>query len=159
MTFVIVNPDNSIQNITDTNETGTGIEIMLDPEVNDLHEVMRSRFGHSVFDYTNGAIVLNKSRHDTAMLPILREYKIAALKIEAVARMRQQIKLSSFEEVELIKEFWLSIAPTARQPTVGFQWVIDVYQAGKTAATVVNALTTATEIEAYDVVATPDWPI
>ena len=158
MTFLTKNPDDSILDITNTDETGTGIEIMLGGDSTDMDEIKANRFGHSVFDYIDGSIVLNTTRQAAMEFPEIVEDKLTELRVEAVRRMREQVTVRDFDEVELTREFWLSITPAARQPTVGFQWVIDVYQAGKDAVIIINGMTDIATIEAYDVITTPNWP-
>lgn len=65
---------------------------------------------------------------------------------EAVLRMNLQAPVGSFKEIEFYKEFWLSIAPAARQPTAKFQLIIDIHSAAKNAV--------ANSIEFIDVA----WP-
>lgn len=159
MIYLTVNPDNSIEDITEIDESGGGIEIMLDPEIDDMLEVKNNRFGHSVFDYIDGVIVLNQARYDAELLPDIIKNKIEELKAEGVARMSARIAgIYDLEVVNLTREFWLSIDPGARQPTADFQYVIDVYQAGKDAVIVIKAFTDAASVTAYNVETAPAWP-
>lgn len=92
-------------------------------------------------------------------LEVKREEMIDAVRNEGLSRMQEVLPgIDNFDTLDLIKEVWLSIAPAARAPTVSFQYIIDVYQAGKTA---INFLKTATEsqIDSYDPVLSPSWPV
>ena len=66
--------------------------------------------------------------------------------------------ITDWDALDLVREQFLSIAPAARQPTANLQSLIDVFQAGKTAADAINAMTDVTVIDAYDVSADPGWP-
>lgn len=93
-------------------------------------------------------------------LPAAIASKVSAIKKEGVARMGARIAgIYDLDVVNLTREFWLSIDPSARQPTVDFQYVIDVYQAGKDALEVIKALTDPVIVDAYDVVSAPSWPV
>ena len=92
-------------------------------------------------------------------LPDVKKSKIAELKVEGLSRIQIVFPaINDFDELDLIREQWLSIAPAARQATTDFQVMIDTAQAGKAARAEINALTTIAEVEAYDVVNTPSWP-
>jgi hypothetical protein len=88
----------------------------------------------------------------------LAEYKaakIADIRREAISRIRDRFPaLSSVDEIKLIREFWLSIAPAARQPTSDFSWLILMWQ---TVHTVVSAVSAASDRAAVDAI-TPTWP-
>ena len=159
MTYLAVNPDKSIIDITDTDETGSGIEIQLDPNIDDLAEVKMNRYGHSVFDYINGAIVLNSARQSAVEFPEVVGAKIAEIKDAAVSRMQAKIPgIRDIDTVNLTREFWLSLAPAARTPTADFQFVIDVYIAATTAIGAIKALADAAAVQGYDVINDPAWP-
>jgi len=88
-----------------------------------------------------------------------KKLKISELKTEGVARIQDIFPaINDFDELDLVREQWLSIAPAARKATADFQSMIDIVQAGKAAASDINALTTIPEVQAYDVVNTPTWP-
>ena len=92
-------------------------------------------------------------------LPDEKAIKITELKAEALSRMQAVFPaLSDFDDVAFQREFYLSIAPAARQPTANFQQIIDIYQTGLDARDAINALTTVAEVQAYDVIVTPAWP-
>ena len=96
---------------------------------------------------------------DANLLPNALSAKIDELKTEGVGRMSERIAgIYDLEVVNLTREFWISIEPAARNPTPDFQYVIDVYVAGKDAAAVINAITDPVLVTAYDVVTTPAWP-
>lgn len=92
--------------------------------------------------------------------PEILSLKVDEIKIATLARINIQLAgIKSFDDIEVLKELWLSIAPAARDPTTKWQWVIDVWQAGKDAVITVNALTTTIDVVAYDVETTPSWPV
>jgi len=94
------------------------------------------------------------------VLPIAVENKISDLKAEAMSRITARIPgIGSIDQLNLIKEFWLSVAPAARAPTSDFQYVIDVYQEAKDTIVLLKAMTDATIVEAYDPVNDPSWPV
>jgi len=89
-----------------------------------------------------------------------RQSKIITIKNEGLRRIQLRIPgVSSFDQLDLIKEQWLSITPAARTPTIDFQYVIDIWQAGKDAIINVNSFITITNIIAYDEINTPTWPV
>lgn len=96
MPFLLVNPDNTIQNITETDENATGIEVT----AAEMSEVAANRTGHSVFDFIGGVIVLNTVRNDAE---ILIKAKLVAIddvieqEAKDAARGRQQAKITSME--------------------------------------------------------------
>lgn len=93
-------------------------------------------------------------------LPEMKTDKITELKAEGLLRTQSVFPaVSDFDELDLIKEQYLSIAAAARQPTADFQKMIDLVQAGKAAAAAINTLTTEAEVNAYDVVNAPAWPV
>jgi len=92
-------------------------------------------------------------------LPTLRKLKIIDLKAEGLQRVQVVFPaIENFDDLDLVREQWLSIAPAARQATTDFQTMIDIVQAGRAAAAAINALTVGAEIKNYDVVNTPAWP-
>jgi hypothetical protein len=91
-------------------------------------------------------------------LPDAKNEKIAELKQEALSRINAVLPaINSFDELELVCEQFLSIAPAARTPTATFQQVIDLYQAVKAGVVSINALTTEAEVIAFDVVTDVAW--
>ena len=92
-------------------------------------------------------------------LPDAKELKIVELKEEGLSRIQAVFPaIQSFDDIAFQREFFLSIAPAARNPTVNFQQIIDIYQAGLNARDAINALTTVAEVEAYNVGVDPVWP-
>lgn len=93
-------------------------------------------------------------------LPDLRKKKVDELKAEGLSRIQVIFPaVNNFDELDLIREQWLSIAPAARQATADFQRMIDIVQAGRSARQAIIALNTIAEIESYDVVNAPSWPV
>ena len=85
--------------------------------------------------------------------------KLAELKTEGLARIAAVLPgIRDWDALELERERWLSILPTARQATVEYQKVIDIYQSGRTAAVVINNAADIAAVQAYDVAANPNWP-
>jgi len=79
----------------------------------------------------------------------------AAIKADGLARINALFPaIQSLDDIAFQAEFWLSIAPAARSPTVNFSKIINIYSAAKTAITAVNACTTKAQIDAV----TPAWP-
>ena len=121
--------------------------------------------GHSVWTHD----LVQSSTDDVAVqaivdaynvLPELKLDKIKDLKAEGLTRIQLTFPaVSDFDELDLIREQYLSVAPAARQATTDFQRMIDIVQAGKSARTEINALTLEAEAIAYDVVNTPNWPV
>lgn len=92
--------------------------------------------------------------------PEILSRKVDEIKTATLARITSQLAgIKSFDDIEVLKELWLSIAPAAKQATVKWQMMIDIWQAGKDAVIVVDALTTTSDVIAYDVETTPSWPI
>ena len=92
-------------------------------------------------------------------LPHIKKLKIAELKAEGLSRIQLIFPaINDFDELDLVREQYLSIVPAARAATVQLQELIDTVQAGNAARQAINALTTVTAVEAYDVVTTPVWP-
>lgn len=92
-------------------------------------------------------------------LPDVKTIKIAELKAEGLSRINVVFPaITTWDDLELVRGQWLSVAPAARQATVEFQSMIDIYQAGRTEVSAISALNTVVEVEAYDVVNTPAWP-
>jgi hypothetical protein len=88
----------------------------------------------------------------------LAEYKaskVLLIKTEGLTRITQIFPaMSSIDEIKLLREFYLSIAPSARQPTANFQKIIDISQAVQTALTSVNNAASKAAVDAVSVA----WP-
>ena len=92
-------------------------------------------------------------------LPDAKIDKISEIKAEGLRRIQLIYpSIDSFDQLQFEKDKWQSIAPAARQATVDFQKVIDIYQVGVTAIGVVNGYSTEGEVIAYDVINNPNWP-
>lgn len=90
----------------------------------------------------------------------IKKNKVIELKSEGLNRVQSVFPaINDFDELDLVREQWLSITSDARQATTDFQKMIDIVQAGKLAITDINTLTTAANVRAYDVVNTPTWPV
>lgn len=81
--------------------------------------------------------------------------RITQIKADGLVRMHTVFPaLQSLDEVSFYAEFWLSIAPAARSPTVAFKKIIDIYSAAKSAIASINACVTKAQIDAVSV----GWP-
>lgn len=124
-----------------------------------LHAAIRAA-GHWLRE-ENGAWV---SSNDEAVQAIIDAYdplpdykteRVAAIKAEGLDRIQAVFPaINSFDELALIRELFLSILPAARSPTANWQRMIDIYTAGRNAATAVNSATTKQQVDAV----IPAWP-
>lgn len=81
--------------------------------------------------------------------------KAAAIRAEGLARIQTRFgALRDFEDLRLIREILLSIAPAALSLTANMAWARDTYQAGATALGQVAAAASIAEVDAV----TPSWP-
>lgn len=86
--------------------------------------------------------------------------KLELLRAEGLRRIQVAMPaITNWEALDLVREQFLSIAPAARQATANLQLVIDVYQAGKSAAADINAMTNVVTIDDYNVTSDPGWPV
>jgi len=93
-------------------------------------------------------------------IPLTKKDKRKELNVEGLLRIQLIFPaISDFDELDLVREQFLSLAPAARSPTAKFQKLIDTVQARNQARKAINALTTVTDINNYDVVNTPTWPV
>jgi len=93
-------------------------------------------------------------------IPYAKKGKRKELNDEGLRRIQLIFPaISDFDELDLVREQFLSTKATARNPTVKFQQLIDTVQARNQARTSINALTTVADINNYDVVNTPTWPV
>jgi len=122
---------------------------------------------NGTFTYQKNASLVEASQGSVAMtapeiaerLAGEKEEVVKLVKAEGLSRIKAFLPaLATFDEVELIRELWLSISPAARAPTATLGSVTAVYQAGRDAVQAVNALATITEVRGYDPVNTPTWP-
>ena len=100
----------------------------------------------------------NDPRVDVFVLGTLKSEKVKAIRLEGVQRINEVYPSVSEEDMKFYADFWLSIAPAARNAKPDFQLAIDIYTAAKQAKATVNGYTTVAEVEAYDPVASPNWP-
>jgi len=90
---------------------------------------------------------------------LLKAEKISELKSEGLSRLQAIYPaIDSFDMLEIVSEIILSILPAARDLTVDMTSLSTVYQAGLSARIAINALSTLTEVDTYDVVNSPSWP-
>lgn len=125
-----------------------------------LHDAIR-RAGHRLWE-ENGEW---KSTDDTAVqaiidgfdpLPEYKAEKVQAIKVDGLARIQQVFPaISTFDELRLVRELYLSIASASRRPTTDWQRMIDIYTAGLNAIAAVNAATTQAQVDAVS----PVWPV
>lgn len=84
-----------------------------------------------------------------------RDIKITEIKAEGLARIQGVFPaISDFDELELVRELWLSILPAARNATTAFGQAVNIYQAGRQGVIDVNNATTVAAVQAVTVV----WP-
>lgn len=96
---------------------------------------------------------------DTRTLAQAKRQKLRELNGEFLSRVRTIYpSLNDIDEVKLVRDQFLSTAPSARQPTADFQKLIDTYQAAIGARTDIQALGNKAVVDAYDVANTPVWP-
>ncbi len=92
-------------------------------------------------------------------LPHAKRDKIRELKVEGLSRVQSVFPaIKNFDDLDLVREQYLSVAPAARQPTTDFQTAIDIVGAGRSAVVAINALNDYSSVIAYDVVLSPAWP-
>ncbi len=88
-------------------------------------------------------------------VPETKRIKIQELKDEFVNRVAGVFPaITSYDDIEFFVEFWLSISPEARAPTVKWQNLINTYTAAKAVATAINAMTDQDLIWNHDI---EDW--
>lgn len=88
-----------------------------------------------------------------------KENKVKALKAEGLSRIQAVMPaIETFDQVELVRELWLSIASAARSPTADMTTITGIYGAGRSAVAAINALTTISAVRAYNVLTDPGWP-
>jgi len=105
MPFLIIDTDDSILDIIKNNTGGL-------PEVakEQMYSILNNKYGHAVFDYTGGAIVLNQARYDALLLntakgeyinelidreKILMAKERLALPIQAIKNVQDQAALDA----------------------------------------------------------------
>lgn len=94
------------------------------------------------------------------LLAARKPAKINLLKVEGMARINALFPaISTWDELMLVKENWLSIAAAARNPTPKFLALINTFIAGSDAADEINAMGNIALIDAYSVVTGPSWPV
>lgn len=92
-------------------------------------------------------------------LPVLKAAKIEKLKEEGLSRINAVYPaIKSWDDLDLVKDTYMSVAPAARNPTADFQSMINIFQAGKNAAAEINGLQTEQAVADYDVTTSPVWP-
>ncbi|MDH3325151.1 MAG: hypothetical protein OEM38_00375 [Gammaproteobacteria bacterium] len=92
-------------------------------------------------------------------LPDYKKIKIEELKLEALSRVQIVYpSISNFDELKLVKDIIISIAPAARQLPADMTITTNIYQAGVDAVAAINLINVAADVQSYDVVNTPVWP-
>lgn len=93
-------------------------------------------------------------------LPDLKAAKVTAIKAEGLRRIQLIYPaIENFEELKLVREILLSVKTTALQLTADMSRVRDTYNAGANAVTTVNGYTAAAQVNAFDPVTGPSWPV
>lgn len=128
--------------------------------LNDAIETADPAIEAIINDYANLMVAKDLRENPPLTLEQKKFAKVIDLKTEGLIRMQAELSgISDFDTVELLREMWLSITPASRSATVTFQKIIDIYQAGKAEVSVINGYATEAEVDAYDVVTTPAWPV
>lgn len=119
------------------------------------------------FTYVKNGNQIDATRNGTPMsapeitvrLNAERVEKVKEVKAEGLSRINAVMPaLETFDQVELVRELWLSIAPAARQPTADLTTITNIYSAGRNAVAAVKALTTIADVRNYNVTTDPSWP-
>ena len=96
---------------------------------------------------------------DTVELDNARNLKLQEIKDEGLSRIQGVFPaIADFCTLQLIKDIMLSVAPSARQLTIGIQKVSDTYQAGADAMTAVEGLATVNLVNAFNPIDDVSWP-
>lgn len=91
-------------------------------------------------------------------LPDYKAIKIEELKIEGLSRIQVALPaIQTFDDLQLVKEQFLSIKAASRSATTAMQAIIDLYTAGVAGISAINSLTTGADIKAFDVVNDVAW--
>lgn len=163
MKYIELNQDNSILAIyDDANKNVPPGAIAI---TNQEFETMRADadgFGFYDWDSANGVIVKNTTRFDAENLAKSKRAK--RLELRGTMQAKINAIIPGDDEISeaalwVLEQFWLSINGTSKNATPELTSIISVIQAFKTARNDINALTTVAEVEAYDVINTPVWPL
>lgn len=88
----------------------------------------------------------------------LKEDKRDELKTEGLTRIQQVMPaIQTFDDLQLVKEQYLSVKAASRSATTAMQSIIDIYTAGVAGIAQINALTTEADVLAFDVVNDVAW--
>lgn len=94
-----------------------------------------------------------------AELAKAKALKKEEVKAEGLSRIQVAIPaIIDFDNLQLVKEMILSVAPASRQLTTNIQNASDIYQAGSDAVVVLNGYTSIGQVESYNEVNDPSWP-
>lgn len=130
---------------------GTGLKDLIETPITEIENIINA------YDSVIAGQELRNNPPPT--LAEAKELKILELKNEGVSRMVSRVAgVLTFDQVNVMKEQWLSIDLGSRNPTPDFQFLIDVWQAGQDAAETINAYTLQSEIDAYNITTDPVWP-
>ncbi len=87
------------------------------------------------------------------------EVLIPLIKAEGLRLINKRFPaINSFDDLFLEAERWMSLSTSSKNATVDYQYMIDVYTAGRAAIVNVKTFTTQAEVDAYDVLTNPVWP-
>ena len=88
-------------------------------------------------------------------LPDVKKTKIASIKADGLGRIQALFPaIASFDDLALEAERWQSLRATAKQATVTYQRMIDIYTAGLGGVAAANAASTQAQVLAVTVA----WP-
>lgn len=110
----------------------------------------------------DGSILIEEDdpRVDFFKLSTIKLEKINEVKNEGLIRIQAIMPaISDFYILDLIREIWLSILPASRSATTEFQAIINIYQAGREAIILIEAMTDKSIIENYNPISDPNWPV
>lgn len=108
------------------------------------------RFYRNAWAISGGTVVIDPNR--------LRDYRKLEIKQEGLARINAVFPaIDDIDQLHFHVEFWLSIAPAARQPTANFQLVSNIYTAAKDAIQFINTATDQ-QVMDYNAATDPAWP-
>jgi len=92
-------------------------------------------------------------------LTYVRSIKNQEIKDEGLSRVQVVFPaITGFDDLQIERERYLSIAPAARSATTDYQKMIDIYVAGANAITQNNLEADWSVVDTYNPVTGPSWP-
>ena len=161
MFYIIVNPDNSLNGLySDKNNVPipTGAVSITDQEA---QMIIADPDSFTYYDLVDGVVTKNQTRFDVEKLSIAKSDKLNELKHTTGLKLNEILPgkdIPSEATLGMLKEFWLSLATAAKNPTPKMTTIINIFQAWANAHDAINALSTVAEVDTYDVSTDPNWP-